>query len=536
MLEGVGSGAKAPTITPRAADAAAEKAAAAKPATPSKAQIEHEEQKAATKPAGPTNAEKAAKAVQPEAPKPTPSPTPAPAPEAPRPQGAKAKTTPAPTPTPIQSGGAPKDKAPKGDAKGETTKLTPNQADHAAEVAKSKKNPATGANAVADAATDARGDATDNDGRADDLRSDNYSGGRDTMIDIIKSQTERLLKEHKADEERADELRESTKAKDQQTEIISTVAKVTMAPLAFVTGLFGADPIKDVTANLTGATAEHEKLDEQTTKVDKGEKTIKEKQENLQGEVVFNFLSDVAHVTGMDDSVSRVLDGRGGINYDVQGSTGLGSDAAYDSGSKNIIVDSEVVHGAAATLRDLQRQGIVDSDGNIINAQAFDASKAGDAAIGTTALLGVHEVTHAAQDSHGGIKDSVKAANAASEAYIAAHPKPVSDAQGDHLSAGAAQAGEAARVDSVEYDAYVNQETVELQAGKEKQGFVTINPDGSLLPREQATQNIEAFQNGLALPYGASAGQTFNGESSDAGGDEGGEGETPGRRAPGDDA
>ena len=161
------------------------------------------------------------------------------------------------------------------------------------------------------------------------------------------------------------------------------------------------------------------------------------------------------------------------------------------------------------------------------NSKAFDKSEAGDAAISTTALIGVHEVTHAAQDEHGTI------ANAAADGQLliagAQHiAHGMSPDQAERVTAAAETKAETQRVDKVEYEAYLNQETLELQAGKTKKGFITVNPDGSELPREEAVANIQAFTTGQPLPYGPSKGAVFGGIV------DAGSGGTPGRNSPGD--
>jgi hypothetical protein len=368
------------------------------------------------------------------------------------------------------------------------------------------------ADEVAGAATKLRGKETSNDGRSDNpLQAGHHVGSRDEKIAELKARQEELAASTASTKDQIDQLDDTIDDKKSKAGIVGKVADVVLPGVSMVAGLFHKEnPLKAAAEQVMGLEDDKKKLEDQQGKLQSEQDQIAASIKKLSDEKALNFLADVAHVTNMPKPVADVLEGSRQLPITVVNATGVGSDAAYNSDTKTIKVDSEVMDHVQDTMAGLQKDGIVDGDGNIVNAKAFDKSALGDAAISTTSLIGVHEVTHASQDNEGVIAE----ASAQGQLILqgAAHrARFASPDQAERITAAANTQVETQRIDKVEYGAYLNQESLELQAGKTKKGFITINPDGSELPREQAVKNIYNFTHGLPLAYGISKGAVFSG-------------------------
>ncbi|MCW2927953.1 MAG: hypothetical protein JWM86_1921, partial [Thermoleophilia bacterium] len=364
--------------------------------------------------------------------------------------------------------------------------------------------------AVATAAAGRRGTTTSNDGLADGGVTEGTNvGARDIAIAKLKEQQATLTKQSNAVADDIEELEDEVEGDETKSGIIGAVATVAMPGVSAVAGLFGKkNPAQALAEKVMGIEEDKKDLEAKKGELDEARDQIAADIKALEGERVLNFLADVAHVTGMPAPVVQVLEGSESLTITAQKKTAIGSDAAYDKDTNTIIADDGVLDTVGDVITTLRSEGIVNSDGQIIDAAGFDASETGDKAIGTAALLGVHEPTHGSQDHDG---DKITKVNAEVDAIVAAATKQARNMPPEDRKAVLGEATKRAemhRIDALEYDSYVNQETVELQAGKQKKLFTTINPDGSLLPRADAVRNIYELQQGGAMVAGVSKGSS----------------------------
>lgn len=220
-----------------------------------------------------------------------------------------------------------------------------------------------------------------------------------------------------------------------------------------------------------------------------------------------NFLSDVAHVTGGSEAMWSAIDGQGGIKMEVVKQTDTNGAAEFDHGTNTIQISQSTNDQITKERQALLDKGIVDGDGNVVQGREhdLDASTEGDAAIGHAVLVGVHEVAHAAQKE----RATTGAPNAADA--------PTADA--DELT--------------LEHEAYLAGERMQMQLGGTKKGFVTIDEKGTALPTDQARANIEAFEAGEPIVFGPSAGKLLEAGSVQATPGEDAGRNSPGRNGPG---
>jgi len=414
----------------------------------------------------------------PKAPEPVKAPAP---PKAPEPT--KKSSTPDPAPVEKSKGGAKTgtDEAPSPSGSGNTGGSKPRGAlskalDAVGSGLKSAKSGAhreqSTAEVVAQRVEDRRGRSTSNDGKADTLVAGNHEGNRDEEIAALSNREAHLKNVRVGARSELKELKADLQGKQDIVKGVSAISGTAGKALGSALGIGDTkDAIKELEAD----------LDDYGSSSDSLGRTLAE-QRNL------NMLADLAHATSMPDPVADVLEGDRGPEIDVVKDLGTdGAEAIYDERSNTVEVDDDLLQEMGQVRHTLDKAGDVDENGNVVDATAVDASGAADDAISAAGLIGVHELTHGAQAAG-------------------------NDAMG-------------------EYEAYANQETIELQAGIHKDGFLTVRPDGSLLPKQQAAANLAAFQRGVALPYGASAGQAF-GSGISAGEDPAGR-RPPGRRPPG---
>ena len=418
------------------------------------------------------------------------------------------------------------------------------------------------------------GTPTANDGTSDlGIRVGGYEGGRDAKIQELKDQRTAVVQQEHAVEAEIKELQASIGDDKGVVGTVGNIADVAAPFVGAIGSIFGMDnPIASAANRALGVEDQEKNLKARQAELADQHAALDTTIDALQQEVQLNFMTDVAYATGLPESIVTALDGAAGIDIVVEDATSLGGDAEYDSGTNTVTIDAATMASVQEHIDVLQDAGIVDGNGNIIDAAQFDdydaatarppvdlskafstdatiggsilkdppsADAVNDAingALGTTILIGTHEImTHGSQDYAGTIElaitegaDIIHTANQTAMRFGGEDRTAIIDSGYEHA--------EENRVDLVEYDAYVNQETMELQAGKVKQGFITMNADGSLLPREEAIDNIVAIQQHAPLPYGPSAGQSFGGEDSSNEDETAPGDDAPGRQAPGSDA
>ena len=399
---------------------------------------------------------------------------------------------------------------------------------------------------------------TANDGRAARLNSGNNVGSRDDRIAALKETKATLKTEETQIEGQIDNLEDEIEGDETATTVVKTGVGILSAPVGAIAGLFGkSNPVSDaagaVTENLLGLEGDRNDLKAQERELESQQAEIEREIKKLETEQVLNFLADTAHVVDMDDKVVDFIEGgktRVGdldVRLNVEDETGTGADGTYDSGTQAITVDSEILSEAREHMEDLRRTGIVDGDGNIVDAQGFDRSSAGDAAIKSVSLIAVHELNHATQDSQGSFSRAFESAESIiNNAKASIGAGTTLEAAGNILSAAAAQ-GEAVRSEAIEVDSYRLQEQNDLRSGAVKKAFITIDEQGHALPEGQQLANVLAYQEGRALVHGPSAGYVRESdggkpENHDHDGDGATDGDhthdqvAPGFRAPGEEA
>jgi hypothetical protein len=389
------------------------------------------------------------------------------------------------------------------------------------------------ADQVAESVGKLRGKHTSNDGRSDrKLLDGHHVGTRDEKIAALKERQQALAATKAETQDDIDDLSDEIDDKKDKAGIVGKVADAIVPGVGMVAGLFHKEnPIKAVAEQVMGLQDDKSKLEDEQDELQDQQDEIAASIKKLSDEKALNFLADVAHVTNMPKPVADIIEGSRQLPITVVDGTGADSDAAYNNVTKTIKVDSQVMDHVQETMDGLQADGIVDGDGNITNSAAFDKSDLGDAAISTTGLL-VHEITHASQDHHDVIAEATEQGQLIMDG--ARHEAKSMSADGaERVMAHASHQAEVQRIDKVEYGAYLNQESIELQSGKTKKGFITINPDGSQLPRDEAVANIYAFTHGQPLEYGPSKGAVFSGIVKSAASTTPGQ-DGPGRNSPAD--
>lgn len=343
-----------------------------------------------------------------------------------------------------------------------------------------------------------------NDGRANALDTTPLVGNRTLTLAGINHRLDEIHEQQATTEKKIAEYQRTIDDKQGNSNFVDVATKVGMPLLGAIDGvanLLGKDfnPAGDAANAVQHTKDDYNALVEQRGQLEKDEAALTTQRDEQRDARALNFLTNVAHLTSMDDETTRTLDGRGSVNLEIAGSDNDTADARFDPSTNTIEVPRKTINEIGVTLDDLAKRGIVDDNGKILKPQQFDASKIGDQAIAMAATIGVHERTHGLQLENG--------------TYAAV------EATGADVSQG---------VPALEYQAYRDQELAELQAGKQKAGFLTVNSDGSLLPRAQAEANILAFQDGQPLP---SPGVDLDAPGRHAPGSD-----APGRHAPGSDA
>jgi hypothetical protein len=365
------------------------------------------------------------------------------------------------------------------------------------------------------------GDATTNqsanDGRAQNLNDGNHVGTRDTRIAALRERQQGLEAEETEIEGQIDDLEDEIESDEGKTSIVKTGVDIVTSPVTAVAGLFGrSNPISDAagaaTEHLLGLEGDRDQLRERESDLEDQQAEIEAEIKKLETEQVLNFLADTAHVVDMDDEVADFLEdgeqqvGNLNVRLRVADETGTGSDGVFDSGTNAITVDSEMVENARKTMSELQEAGIVDGDGNIVDAEGFDAAEAGDEVIKTVSLVGVHEVNHAAQHDRDEFESAFEMAEGIVGSAIANLAPDATSEQAEAVIGSAAVAGEAVRTRAIEVESYQLQEQNDLRSGAKKKAFITIDEQGAALPADQQLANVLAYQEGRPLEFGPTVG------------------------------
>ncbi len=396
-----------------------------------------------------------------------------------------------------------------------TTDSTPNRPAKSAASKPRSSRPAT-----ATTGTPAKSSAakpTANDGRAERLNSGNHVGTRDERIAELREVKAELETEETQIEGRIEELEDEIDSQSGIAGSIKTGVEIATAPVSFVAGLFGKEnPVaagaEALAETVMGLEGDREDLKAQESELDAQQAEIEAEIKKLENEQVLNFLADTAHVVDMDDEVADFIENgattKGDLNVQlrVANETGTGSDGVFDSGTNTITVDSKLIEEAKEKMDDLRKEGIVDGDGNIVDAEGFDLSAAGDDIIKSVSLLAVHELNHATQHAKGEFNGAFESARAiVDQAAASIAPGTSLEAAGNILQSAQAQ-GEQARTEAIEVESYRLQEQNDLRSGATKKAFITIDEQGAPLPEDEQLANVLAYQEGRPLVHGPTAG------------------------------
>ncbi|MCW2922004.1 MAG: hypothetical protein JWL76_1878 [Thermoleophilia bacterium] len=358
---------------------------------------------------------------------------------------------------------------------------------------------------------------SENDGRAAHLNSGSNVGSRDKRIAALKEAKTKLEGEEVKIESQIENLEDEIEGDETKSSIVKTGIGIATAPVGALFGAFGkSNPVADaagaVTEKVLGLEGDRTELKAQEKELDTQQAEIEAEIKKLENEQVLNFLADTAHVTDMDKKVVNFIEdgetkvGDLDVKLNVADETGTGSDGVFDSGTNAITVDSEILADAKENMDKLKAQGVVDGDGNIVDAAAFDRSSAGDDTIKSVSLLAVHELNHATQHAKGEFNSAFESARSiVDKAIDTVAPGTALQAAGNILNAAAAK-GEEVRTQAIEVESYRLQEQNDLKAGATKKAFITIDKNGAPLPEEQQLANVLAYQEGTPLVYGPTVG------------------------------
>ncbi|MCW2956770.1 MAG: hypothetical protein JWO69_1639 [Thermoleophilia bacterium] len=294
---------------------------------------------------------------------------------------------------------------------------------------------------------------------------------------------------------------------------------------AGISALFGAGPVADaVKANEKAGKTKDKREDalddvraanQEALRLSRYQERISESLDTARD---VNTLVQTAHATGMPESVVQALDAIDSTNFSVQKSTGVNSDAAYDDGSKKVIVDSEVMDDVSSARRRLTETGAMTENGFVIEASAIRDTSKGKELISTSALVN-HEFEHAAQDRAGVLDAADKAtAQTVETARKEARESGATPEETKAIVAAAESKAADAYLEAVEYTPNLNQELNQIAAGKKPEVYIMVNPDGSQLPKAQQLQNLKDYYASKPLSFGESEGMVVTGGTSDSNG------------------
>ncbi len=250
-------------------------------------------------------------------------------------------------------------------------------------------------------------------------------------------------------------------------------------------------------------------------------------EERLQEHVDMNFLGETLFALGASEERTEVLDGAGGVDIiSDHGREEEHADAHYSTESGDIAVHGDMLEEVREVREELQKQGIIDANGNVLDAELLDESEIGNEAIKAAALISVHEHEHFEQDGHG-LEDEYN--------RILAQNPNMSPAEKERLL-----------VEMIEFPAYREQELEQFNLGAGTKTNLTLDDNGQDLPYETAVERIINFratgdpeQPATAAPEGGSIierlleGRRFGGD--DVNGRRFGGDDLNGRRFGGDD-
>jgi hypothetical protein len=252
-----------------------------------------------------------------------------------------------------------------------------------------------------------------NDGRTDgELRSDSHEGSRDKEIQRLKKDQAALAKERTRIEGEIDKIEEDIDTTEGRAGTVGTVVDVVTSPVTAVASLFGrSNPISDAAESaaesLMGLNDDKKRLEETERSLAAQEREIAEQIEKLEQEVVLNAITTSMYAVGADEYNVDVMDGevREIEVVDDKDRARIaqmsGGDAAYMDWEDTIAVRESYVESLTGSVETLQRQGILDGDGNVVDADRLDASVAGDQLLAAGALVAVHEEEHGQQAERG---------------------------------------------------------------------------------------------------------------------------------------
>ncbi|MCB0879738.1 MAG: hypothetical protein KDC46_12270, partial [Thermoleophilia bacterium] len=262
---------------------------------------------------------------------------------------------------------------------------------------------------------------SENDGRSRlGVRTDEHEGKRDEQIKELRDEQAKIETEQQATEKQIDDVEHQIEDGEGTASTVGKAVEVGVsvatAPVSLVAGLFGhSNPVADVAGDAAQAAAEtmlglQEKRDElkqHQEELDAKKRDLDEQIKKLENEVVLNAITSSMYAVGADEYHVDVMDGdvRNMEVVDKDDHERIaqmsGGDAAYMPSEDKIMVQEEYLDDLSDNVDQLQAQGVLDGDGNVIDAERLDASTEGDQLLAAGALIAVHEEEHAEQHDHG---------------------------------------------------------------------------------------------------------------------------------------